>query len=446
MAKGKQTCKILKEIRRQIAADNDIDLVIEECTYKGDCLGTCPRCEAEVRYLERELEKRQRLGKVAVFAGMSLGTMFAASSCDATKPVPGKEPLAGDVVAVAPEPPKDTVPELVGIVRMLQVTYPFDDVIYEQSLKKLFVFPKMENLTVRGGEIHYEHIGEGETCTTFEKLIEATKEFRAPYYPEGEEGLLENLSLYLSDYKHDTKQYNGEMEVAFTVDQEGNLSDIEVLKGIDETLDAEVVSFFEPMKWKPACYELKENVESWPFDCRCALKIQFPIQPIEPLMGIVPYYNPILLQFESVSPEVQAKMVLPKSKKLTVNGFELQIPESLYSAYRENEEAYLVEKAARIAAPRYPGGESAMLQFLEEQLGESARKGTREMEVEFIVLVTGRVHDVEVVKGIDEKLDAQVKQIFKMMEWEPGVWEMESGEQIMVSCNCSQKIYFPLKQ
>ena len=55
MAKGKQTCKILKEIRKQIAAENDIKLVIEECTYQGDCRGTCPKCEAEVRYLEREL-------------------------------------------------------------------------------------------------------------------------------------------------------------------------------------------------------------------------------------------------------------------------------------------------------------------------------------------------------------------------------------------------------
>ena len=81
MAKGKQTCKILKEIRRQIAADNDIELVTSECTYKGDCDGTCPKCEAEVRYLERELEKRQRLGKAAVFAGMTLGTAITAASC-----------------------------------------------------------------------------------------------------------------------------------------------------------------------------------------------------------------------------------------------------------------------------------------------------------------------------------------------------------------------------
>lgn len=86
MAKGKQTCKILKEIRKQIAEDNDINLVIEECTYQGDCQGTCPRCEAEVRYLERELEKRQRMGKVAVIAGLSLGTMLTASSCSQVIP------------------------------------------------------------------------------------------------------------------------------------------------------------------------------------------------------------------------------------------------------------------------------------------------------------------------------------------------------------------------
>ena len=94
MAKGKQTCKILKEIRKQIAAENDIELVVSECTYQGDCKGTCPKCEAEVRYLERELEKRQCLGKAAVFAGMSLGTLFAATSCDRIIP----QPLEGDPV------------------------------------------------------------------------------------------------------------------------------------------------------------------------------------------------------------------------------------------------------------------------------------------------------------------------------------------------------------
>ena len=86
MSKGKQNCKILKEIRKQIAEENDIKLVIEECTYKGDCLGTCPKCEEEVRYLERELEKRQRLGKVAMVAGLSVGLMAASQTAFAQQP------------------------------------------------------------------------------------------------------------------------------------------------------------------------------------------------------------------------------------------------------------------------------------------------------------------------------------------------------------------------
>ena len=86
MAKGKQTCKILKEIRKQIAEENDIKLVIEECTYQGDCLGTCPKCEAEVRYLERELAKRQRMGKAAVVAGLSVGLLGASQVALAQQP------------------------------------------------------------------------------------------------------------------------------------------------------------------------------------------------------------------------------------------------------------------------------------------------------------------------------------------------------------------------
>ena len=133
MAKGKQTCKILKEIRKQIAAENDIELITSECTHKGDCAGTCPKCEAEVRYLERELEKRQRLGKAAVFAGMTLSTAITAASCgpliqptagmpmdpkmdsvtvtDSTKCTKPDGLLEGDVVKTLPDSLRsDTIP------------------------------------------------------------------------------------------------------------------------------------------------------------------------------------------------------------------------------------------------------------------------------------------------------------------------------------------------
>ncbi len=108
MERGKQTCKILKEIRQQIALENDIELVTSECTHKGDCAGTCPKCEAEVRYLERELEKRQRLGKVAVFAGLSLGTIVAATGCGPFQPTAGMPMDPPDSTVVCQD---DTIPE-----------------------------------------------------------------------------------------------------------------------------------------------------------------------------------------------------------------------------------------------------------------------------------------------------------------------------------------------
>ncbi|WP_304637476.1 carboxypeptidase-like regulatory domain-containing protein [uncultured Muribaculum sp.] len=75
MARGKQTCKILKEIRRQIAEANGIEFATSECRYKGDCLGTCPKCEAEVRYLEQQLRARSIAGKAVALAGISAASL-----------------------------------------------------------------------------------------------------------------------------------------------------------------------------------------------------------------------------------------------------------------------------------------------------------------------------------------------------------------------------------
>lgn len=78
---GKNKCKILKDIRRQIAQDNDIEYVTSECKYQGDCSGTCPKCESELRYLEQELEKRQKAGKTIALAGIAAALVVGSSGC-----------------------------------------------------------------------------------------------------------------------------------------------------------------------------------------------------------------------------------------------------------------------------------------------------------------------------------------------------------------------------
>ena len=73
MAKGKSTCKLLKDIRQQIADANGISYQPKECHHKGDCAGTCPACEEEIRYLERELKVRKGNGFGMKVAGIAAG-------------------------------------------------------------------------------------------------------------------------------------------------------------------------------------------------------------------------------------------------------------------------------------------------------------------------------------------------------------------------------------
>ena len=133
---GKQKCRILKDIRREIAAENDIALVIEECTHKGECRGTCPRCEAEVRMLEQELQRRSALGRRVALAGVSAGMALALTGCavvdaaldclDLPTPVqtPEIEPLSG---MVEPTPTEDP-----GEIEVLDGEVPYEYFAGEQ--------------------------------------------------------------------------------------------------------------------------------------------------------------------------------------------------------------------------------------------------------------------------------------------------------------------------
>ena len=197
MARGKQTCKILKEIRKQIAAENDIKLVIEECTYQGDCKGTCPKCEAEVRYLERELEKRQRMGKAAVVAGLSVGL------------------LGANQVALAQQPDS----------QRMDTT----EVILEGC-----VVPEMGEVGNPEHEVY--------------QIVE-----QMPQFPNGDEAMMQYIAEQVK-YPAEAKKADaqGRVFVGFIVEPDGSLSDFKVLRGIGHGCDEEALRVVESMpKWKP---------------------------------------------------------------------------------------------------------------------------------------------------------------------------------------------------
>lgn len=55
---GKDKCNLLREIRKRIAAQYGLTYQPTECHHEGDCAGTCPKCDAELQDLQRELKEK----------------------------------------------------------------------------------------------------------------------------------------------------------------------------------------------------------------------------------------------------------------------------------------------------------------------------------------------------------------------------------------------------
>lgn len=97
MNHGKDICNELKAVRQSIAKENGIPFETEECTYQGECHGTCPRCEAELRQLETALAGRLSMGKVATVAGLMLSLAAGAQAQEVKATVP-QQSIAKEVI------------------------------------------------------------------------------------------------------------------------------------------------------------------------------------------------------------------------------------------------------------------------------------------------------------------------------------------------------------
>lgn len=268
MAKGKQTCKILKEIRKQIAAENDIELITSECTYQGDCLGTCPKCEAEVRYLERELEKRQRLGKAAIVAGLSVGLMASSQVALAQQP---------EVIDKGTHESE----EIMGLIahKYPQVCYRVDST--RKDLLDLLKMPDMKHLSVVGFTIDvtkYTSMGEADM---WKYLKESATQIYGPSFDRNENDLLALIDLELDESV--PRDVEGDVEIAFKVDSKRHVSDVRILKGINEQIDNQLVRFFESeaMGFDSGIWQLDWK-EQLIVSCDCVLTIHFPLDYVIP--------------------------------------------------------------------------------------------------------------------------------------------------------------------
>ena len=230
-----------------------------ECTYKGDCKGTCPKCEAEVRYLERELEKRQRLGKAAIFAGMTLGTAITAASCGPlVQPNAGMPMDPNDTIVAADTVRNDSVDEpylLEG-----DVLAPEPDTLKTETKKSAC---KSDELSAIVGDVDDDEewgVTEGFvvpwTDDSDEPEVYQIVE-QMPAFPGGEEKLLEFLSKNI-EYPEEARkaEIQGRVFVGFVVEKDGSVGDVKVLRGIGGGCDEEAVRVVKSMpKWKPGMHK-----------------------------------------------------------------------------------------------------------------------------------------------------------------------------------------------
>lgn len=243
MARGKQTCKILKEIRRQIAEANGIEFVTSECRYKGDCLGTCPKCEAEVRYLEHQLRVRSLAGKAIALAGISAGMILISGCSGTTSSNQSNDDMLGEFIES---------PEMIEEV--------------EETVEK-GELPEIEDtVVIKKGEIDdtaYPVVGEIIDPEQEDKVCETIVDVR-PTFPGGDVKLWEWLSQHIvyppGCYE---SHIQGRVVIRFMIKADGSVGKTEIIRGVYPELDKEALRVVKSLpKFNPAILNGKA-VDYW---------------------------------------------------------------------------------------------------------------------------------------------------------------------------------------
>lgn len=220
-----------------------------------------------------------------------------------------------------------------------------------------------------------DEIDEEEPFTIFEQM---------PYYPRGQKEMMKFISDNLRYPEEAVKEgIEGRVFVKFVVKKDGNISDVEVFRGLDPSCDKEAVRVVKLMpKWVPGIQNGK--------------------------VADVYYTLPIVFK-------------LPKEEIDAVDIAELQEHKVVVAEPSDREKPFVIVEQM----PQYPGGQEEMMKFISDNLKypEAAVKEGIEGRVilRFVVRKDGNVSDVEVLRGLDPSCDKEAVRVIKSMpKWVPG--------------------------
>ena len=92
MDKSKITCETLKAIRKQVADANGIVYTPAKCDFEGVCAGTCPACEQEREYIEKQISLKRKAGEIVKIAGLVAGLTTLAPLATVAQEMNAPEP------------------------------------------------------------------------------------------------------------------------------------------------------------------------------------------------------------------------------------------------------------------------------------------------------------------------------------------------------------------
>ena len=213
-----------------------------------------------------------------------------------------------------------------------------------------------------------------------------------PEFPGGQGALLQFLAKSIK-YPVIAQQNDiqGRVTCSFVVGKDGVIRNIEVIRGVDPSLDLEATRVISMMpKWKPGMQKGKE----------VSVKYTVPVT------------------FRLQGKEDNKPTPLPAGEgdnEITVVGYGEQ-----KSADTSGQVFAIVEKM-----PQFPGGEKAINEFISKTLQypviaqENGIQG--KVVCSFIINQDGSVTDAEVVSGVDPSLDREALRIVSAMpKWTPG--------------------------
>jgi len=246
MNKGKITCDVLKEIRKQIASENKIEYHTHECTFEGECRGTCPACESEVQYLENEIVKRKYLGKAVVVAGLSIGLISGLTGCGEQNHTNSKE--------------KESKEKQQNVIEKND-TLTFQQIVPNQKSKNDLVVPDIMNIVgdispdifldtmqnIEPNNNGMEGIIDNIIDTSSFRLVD-----QMPEFPGGIDSFYQYLSKVITYPEIGTIDVNGIVLIEFVIEKDGSISNVIAKQKLYPEFDAEAIRVIQNSpKWIP---------------------------------------------------------------------------------------------------------------------------------------------------------------------------------------------------